>query len=112
MPETQGGPELRSIKLTAVGWDGPLVAKTGPLPEATGDLVLVEVAACGVCHRDCIDRDGRFPYLQLPITPGHEAAGTVVAVGPDVTGLKLGDAVITLHRDRCGVCTPLSLIHI
>ena len=34
------------------------------------DEVLVEVAACGVCYRDLIDRSGGFPHMQLPMTPG------------------------------------------
>ncbi len=74
-------------------------------PQTPGSgQVLVEVDACGVCYRDLVDRDGRFPWLQLPVTPGHEAAGRVVAVGPDVTRWAVGDRVGTLHRDHCGEC--------
>src|SRR5262249_39353387 len=63
----------------------------------------VEVSACGVCHRDLLDRTGRFPFIQLPITPGHEAAGKVVAVGPEAS-FRIGDRVGTMHRDACGEC--------
>jgi D-arabinose 1-dehydrogenase-like Zn-dependent alcohol dehydrogenase len=66
--------------------------------------VVVEVEACGVCHRDLIDRSGRFPYLSLPVTPGHEAAGHVVSVGEDVKDFQVGDRVATLHRNACGAC--------
>lgn len=66
--------------------------------------MLLELGACGVCHRDLIDRAGRFPWLQLPITPGHEAAGTIVAVGEDVRDFAVGDRAATLHRDHCGAC--------
>lgn len=74
-------------------------------PDApAADQVLVRVEACGVCYRDLIDREGRFPWIQLPITPGHEAVGRVIAVGAAVTTWKLGDRVGTLHRNHCGSC--------
>lgn len=94
------------VRLTELGWDKDLVHEVvdEPVPDATGDKVLVEVEACGVCYRDLIDRSGRFPFLQMPITPGHEAAGRVVDVGPNVQRWKVGDRVATLHRDYCGEC--------
>ncbi len=94
------------VRLTEIGWDKDLVHEivNEPVPDATGDKVLVEVEACGVCYRDLIDRSGRFPFLQTPITPGHEAAGRVVDVGPDVQRWKVGDRVASLHRDYCGNC--------
>jgi acryloyl-coenzyme A reductase len=94
------------VRLTAVGWDEPLVHEVSSeaLPDPTGRQVLVEVSACGVCHRDLLDRGGRFPFLQVPVTPGHEAVGRVVAVGPEVTAFREGDRVGTMHRDACGSC--------
>lgn len=94
------------VRLLQIGWEQPLVHEISgdSLPEPTGKNVVVEVEACGVCHRDLLDRGGRFPFLQMPITPGHEAAGRVVAVGPDVTDWKLGDRVGSMHRDACGAC--------
>jgi acryloyl-coenzyme A reductase len=97
---------MRRALLTASGWDQDLTyepAAADP-PAPTGPMVLVEVEACGVCHRDLIDRSGRFAFLQLPITPGHEAVGRVIAIGPQVTRWKVGDRVGTLHRDGCGEC--------
>jgi D-arabinose 1-dehydrogenase-like Zn-dependent alcohol dehydrogenase len=97
------------IRMTATGFDTPLVVEDAPWP-ATGPVpsspehVVVAVEACGVCHRDLIDRSGRFPYLSLPVTPGHEAAGRVVAVGEDVKDFAVGDRVATLHRNACGAC--------
>ena len=97
---------MRRARLVASGWDQDLVyepaAEDPPAPQ--GPMVLVAVEACGVCHRDLIDRGGRFAFLQLPITPGHEAVGRVVAVGSEVTRWKVGDRVGTLHRDGCGDC--------
>jgi acryloyl-coenzyme A reductase len=96
------------IQLTTAGWDADLVHENegAPSPSAgpTADQVLVRVEACGVCHRDLLDREGRFPFQRLPIIPGHEAAGVVVATGPDVRDFAVGDRVGTMHRDSCGAC--------
>ena len=95
-------------RLTKIGWDEDLAIETSdaPPPEPSGSQVLVEVEACGVCFRDCIDRDGRFKFIQTPITPGHEAVGQVIAVGPNVTDWSVGDRVASTHRDYCGQCEP------
>ena len=91
--------------MNELGWDAPMVVEDQPDPPApTGDQVVVEVEACGVCHRDLIDRGGGIPFMTVPITLGHEAAGRVLAIGPDVTRWQPGDRVATLHRDSCGTC--------
>ncbi|MDH3653503.1 MAG: zinc-binding dehydrogenase [Myxococcales bacterium] len=93
-------------RLTKVGWEEDLTYERSDATPAdpAGNQVLIEVEACGVCFRDCIDRSGRFKFIQTPITPGHEAVGRVVAVGPDVTDWSVGDRVATTHRDFCGNC--------
>ena len=95
---------FRSARLTATGWEESLCMESGVVPEPGPGQVRVRVEACGVCHRDLIDREGRFPFLQLPITPGHEAVGFVDAVGAGVDRWQEGDRVGTLHRDHCGTC--------
>ena len=91
--------------MDALGWDAPMMAEDQPDPHApTGNQVVVAVEACGVCHRDLIDRGGGVPFMTLPITLGHEATGRVLAIGPDVTQWQPGDRVATLHRDSCGEC--------
>ncbi|MCC6645148.1 MAG: alcohol dehydrogenase catalytic domain-containing protein [Polyangiaceae bacterium] len=104
MTATESGARAR---LTATGFARELeVERFEPAPPGPGQ-VLIEVEACGVCYRDLIDRRGGFPFLQLPITPGHEAAGRVVAVGPPVDGapaFEVGLRVGTMHRDSCGEC--------
>jgi acryloyl-coenzyme A reductase len=94
------------VRLVATGWERDLVheEECAPPPPPAGTHVVVEVEACGVCHRDLLDREGRFPFQRLPIVPGHEASGRVVAVGPDVTDFAPGDRVGTLQRDSCGAC--------
>jgi D-arabinose 1-dehydrogenase-like Zn-dependent alcohol dehydrogenase len=95
---------MRRARLLETGWERELAVEACEVPEATGNWVLVQVEACGVCYRDLIDRAGRFRFIQLPITPGHEAVGRVIAVGSQVTEWRPGDRVATLHRDFCGVC--------
>ena len=95
----------RRARLLAVGFEEPLVVEYFEPTQPGPGQILIDVQACGVCHRDLIDRAGRFPWMQLPITPGHELAGTVVAVGEGVTRWTIGDRVAALHRDWCGSCT-------
>ena len=91
-------------RLHQTGWERGLEYEPWTPGSPGPGQVLVNVEACGVCHRDLIDRDGRFPWLQLPLTPGHEAVGTVAAVGSAVSRWRVGDRVGTLHRDHCGTC--------
>lgn len=96
--------KITRARLTSTGWDTDLTVETAEVQPPSRDWVRVEVEACGVCYRDCIDRAGRFKFINLPITPGHEAVGHVTAVGPDVTEWQIGDRVATMHRDFCGRC--------
>lgn len=66
------------------------------------EQVLVRIVACGVCHTDMVMRDGALP-VPFPAVFGHEGAGVIEAVGPDVTGLAPGDHVL-LSFDSCGAC--------
>ncbi len=66
------------------------------------EQVLVRIVACGVCHTDMVMREGALP-VPFPAVFGHEGAGIVEAVGPDVTGLAAGDHVL-LSFDSCGAC--------
>jgi len=61
------------------------------------------VQACGVCHTDLHYREGGIND-QFPFLLGHEAAGVVEAVGPDVMGVAPGDFVILNWRAVCGQC--------
>ena len=70
-----------------------LVLRERPLPRPAGGEILIEIAACGVCRTDLHVVDGELPHAALPIVPGHEIVGRVAAIGPGVTGLKLGERV-------------------
>jgi S-(hydroxymethyl)glutathione dehydrogenase/alcohol dehydrogenase len=65
--------------------------------------VLVRMAASGVCHSDLHTLDGMLPF-PLPVVLGHEGAGVVEAIGPDVTGLRPGQHVILSWVPYCGRC--------
>jgi S-(hydroxymethyl)mycothiol dehydrogenase len=81
----------------------PVTTETILVPDPGPGEALVQVQACGVCHTDLHYREGAinddFPFLL-----GHEAAGIVEAVGPDVTSLVPGDFVILNWRAVCGEC--------
>jgi propanol-preferring alcohol dehydrogenase len=84
----------------------PLVVANVPVPSPTENQILIKVMACGVCHTDLHAANGDWPVKpQLPLIPGHEAIGYVVALGPNVERVKVGDIVGApwLHS-ACGCC--------
>jgi NADPH2:quinone reductase len=75
-------------------------------PEPAADEVRVAVAACGVCGGDEAVTEGR-PGIEYPRIPGHELAGSVDAVGDDVTEWAVGDRVaVGWHGGHCFTCDP------
>jgi S-(hydroxymethyl)mycothiol dehydrogenase len=81
----------------------PVAVQTIIVPDPGPGEVLIDVAACGVCHTDLHYREGSitpdFPFLL-----GHEAAGQVEAVGEGVTNVAPGDYVVLAWRAPCGTC--------
>src|SRR3954463_8327376 len=65
--------------------------------------VLVRIRAAGLCHTDLEVIEGALRY-PMPIVLGHEAAGVVERVGPDVRGVKAGDHVVLSWNPHCGHC--------
>jgi len=65
--------------------------------------VLVRIRHCGVCHSDLSIIDGVLPY-PVPAILGHEASGTIAALGSGVTGLAEGARVVLSMRPPCGHC--------
>ncbi|MDA2913485.1 alcohol dehydrogenase catalytic domain-containing protein [Acidobacteriia bacterium AH_259_A11_L15] len=66
--------------------------------------ILLRVGACGVCFHDVINRQGNLPRTRLPAILGHEVAGEVLEVGPEVTHFRPTDRVACLQRVNCGHC--------
>ncbi len=73
-----------------------------PAPEPGPGELLIEVAACGICGSDVHGYDGSTGRRIPPIVMGHEAAGTVVAVGAGVVGFPGGDRVTFDSTVYCG----------
>ena len=90
----------------------PPYAETRPIRVETVDLapprsgeVLVEVKAAGLCHSDVSAINGYRPR-PVPLVLGHEAAGIVREIGPNVTRFKPGDHVVLIFVPSCGHCVP------
>lgn len=101
MPKVTG----RSVQVTAAGGDFKLVQTEFPDPGP--GHVRIRVQACGVCHSDSLTKFGILPGIQYPRVPGHEIAGVVDAVGPDVPLFKPGQRVgLGWHGGHCNYCVP------
>ena len=75
-----------------------------PIPVPGPGEVLVKVAFCGICHSDLSLINGTFPAFLPVVTQGHEASGTVAALGPGVTGWAEGDRVTVPAGRPCLEC--------
>jgi propanol-preferring alcohol dehydrogenase len=88
---------MRAMVLTAIQSleDNPAPLKLVELPRPVpgSDEVLIRVSACGVCHTELDEIEGRTPPPQLPVVPGHEVVGRIEEVGSAVTTLRRGDRV-------------------
>lgn len=74
------------------------------------DEILVKIRAAGICGSDLHIYNGTHPIGSYPMVMGHEAAGEVVAIGPDVNGLKVGDHVVIdpiVNCNKCYSCVKL-----
>jgi S-(hydroxymethyl)mycothiol dehydrogenase len=93
--------EVKGVVARVVG--KPVTLETIVVPDPGPGEAVVKVQACGVCHTDLHYREGgindEFPFLL-----GHEAAGTVDAIGEGVTNVAVGDYVVLAWRAPCGTC--------
>ena len=99
-----------------VEWGQPFKKRQQTMPSPEGAAVIVRVTASGLCHSDLHIRKGymdlgqegelRFSErgAQLPMTFGHEVAGIVEAIGPDVATVKVGQQVLVFPWLGCGKC--------
>jgi propanol-preferring alcohol dehydrogenase len=71
----------------------PLQLVEVPVPALKEDQILMRIAACGVCHTELDEIEGRTPPAELPIIPGHEVIGYVEQIGAKVALHKVGDRV-------------------
>ena len=82
----------------------PLVVEELDLDEPRQGEVKVKMMATGVCHSDWHVVKGDWPRIPLPSILGHESAGVIEAVGPEVTSLATGDHVVLTWKPGCGRC--------
>ena len=94
----------------------PLVGADKPVPVPVGTEVVLKVKAAGVCHSDIHLWDGGYDLgrgrklslkdrgVALPITMGHETVGEIVSLGPDATGVEIGERHLAYPWIGCGEC--------
>jgi propanol-preferring alcohol dehydrogenase len=93
---------MKAVRLVEVGQ--PLQMQEVPVPAVGEKDVLVRIKAAGICHSDVHYRAGTSMAGSLPLTLGHEIAGIVEKVGPQVTKVKVGDRVCIHYMVTCGDC--------
>lgn len=91
------------MKAAVITAPGQIAIEEVADPTPGDNDVVVKVAAVGICGTDLHIFEGEFAP-KLPIVPGHEMSGTVVAVGRSVTEIKIGDAVAIDPSLHCGEC--------
>ena len=102
---------VRAAVLAEIGADTPysdsrpLEIRVLELADPGPGELSIKVGAAGLCHSDLSVIDGSRPRV-MPMVLGHEAAGEVVKVGPDVDGFSIGDHVVLAFVPVCGECGP------
>ncbi len=95
---------MRAVYYASFG--GPVEIRDVPEPNVPADGAVLRVAATGLCRSDWHGWLGHDPDIRVPHVPGHELAGVVEAVGPDVRLWRIGDRVIVPFVCACGTCEP------
>jgi alcohol dehydrogenase, propanol-preferring len=94
------------LKKTSAVAEKPLEMVDVPAPVAAAGEIRVKVGACGVCHTEIDEIEGRLPPSKLPIILGHEIIGRVETLGPEADRFKIGDRVgIAWISRACGRCS-------
>jgi len=96
---------MKAVQISKPGGNFEVVDR--PVPQPARGQVRIKVEACGICHSDALVKEGHWPGIQYPRVPGHEIAGHIDAVGPDVTQWKPGQRVgVGWHGGHCFQCEP------
>jgi len=94
---------MKAVQISKPGGDFEVVER--PIPQPGRGQVRIKVEACGICHSDALVKEGHWPGIQYPRVPGHEIAGRIDAVGPEVTVWKAGQRVgVGWHGGHCFEC--------
>ena len=96
---------MKAVQISKPGGNFEVVER--PIPEPGRGQVRIKVEACGICHSDALVKEGMWPGLQYPRVPGHEIAGRIDKIGPDVTLWKPAQRVgVGWHGGHCFECEP------
>ena len=96
---------MKAVQISKPGGNFEVVER--PIPQPGRGQVRIKVEACGICHSDALVKEGVWPGIQYPRVPGHEIAGRIDAIGPDVTLWKPGQRVgVGWHGGHCFQCDP------
>lgn len=95
---------MKSVAAVAFAKNSPLEICEIEVAKPEEREVLVKIVASGVCHTDAYTLSGADPEGIFPVVLGHEGAGVVVDVGPQVSMVSPGDHVIPLYIPECGTC--------
>ncbi|WP_040812460.1 NAD(P)-dependent alcohol dehydrogenase [Nocardia concava] len=92
--------------MRALQWTGPEKVQINdiPVPDIGPTDLLVKVGAAGVCHSDLTLVNFPIQLREDPLTLGHEIAGTIEAIGSDVSGREVGERGVVFLFWTCGVC--------
>jgi propanol-preferring alcohol dehydrogenase len=83
----------------------PLKLEDVPIPEIGGKEVLIKVSACGVCHTEIDEIEGRTQPKRFPVILGHQVVGRVVKKGREVNNMEIGERVgVGWIGSSCGKC--------
>src|SRR5271169_5626653 len=94
---------MKKMRVNRAGGSFEMVNE--PMREPTARHARVRVQACGICHSDSVTKDGLFPGIVYPRSPGHEVAGVFDARGEGTDPWKVGDRVgIGWHGGHCESC--------
>jgi D-arabinose 1-dehydrogenase-like Zn-dependent alcohol dehydrogenase len=98
-------PSMKAVQISKPHGNFEIVER--PIPEPGREQVRIKVDACGICHSDELVKEGYWPGIKYPRVPGHEIAGRIDAIGPDVTLWKKGQRVgLGWHGGHCFECEP------
>lgn len=95
--------KMRAVQVPRPG--GPFEIVERDIPEPGRESVRIKVEACGICHSDSLVKEGNWPGIQYPRVPGHEVAGVIDAVGPEVSSWEVGQRVgVGWYGGHDGTC--------
>src|SRR5579862_8788162 len=94
---------MKAAQISKPGGDFEIVKRE--IPEPAAGQVRIKVLACGVCHSDVLTKEGLWPGIQYPRVPGHEVAGVIDELGPEVEHWSRGEKVgVGWYGGHCGHC--------